>query len=58
MGNSKDLILPICSKIKGKEKLSGIWHCPEARKVDGGKGCAYLVEEKGYHIVSCIENLP
>lgn len=52
MGNSKDLILPICSKIKGKEKLSGIWHYPKARQGGGGKGYAYFMEGGGYHIVS------
>lgn len=50
MGNSKDLILLICSKIKGKEKLLGIWHYPEARKGGGEEGYAHL-EGGGYHIV-------
>lgn len=51
MGNSKDLILLICSKIKGKEKLLGIWHYPEAKKGHGGKGYAHLMEGGGYRIV-------
>lgn len=57
-GNSKYLILLICSKIKGEEKLSGNLHSPEARKGVGGhrgKGSINFMREGGYHIVSWME---